>query len=87
MMPHLDRRQPHFGRQFANLERITGGQYHGVPASFQFPDDGFEEWNVRRVVQINPDFHQKGDSFCSRPKAGRLRPGQFAREAQTSKQN
>ncbi len=40
--------------QFANLEAVAGGQNHGVAAFLQLLDDGLEERNVRRVLQIDP---------------------------------
>jgi hypothetical protein len=43
------------------LESVARRQNHAVATPLKFPDDRFEKWNMRCVIQINPDF------FCGKP--------------------
>ena len=61
MSSYLGVSQAGLSGQFANLKGVTCRQNHGITTPFKFPDDGFEERNMRRVVQINPD------CFCRHP--------------------
>ena len=40
--------------EIAHLKAVPGSQQNCVTALFEFLDDGLEEWNVRRVFQIDP---------------------------------
>ena len=54
---NFDGCKPHLGGKIADLKRIARRQHNRVTALFKFADDGFEERNVRRIIQVNPDFH------------------------------
>ena len=41
--------------ELAHLERIAAGEEHGVAALLQRVNDGCEERNMGRIVEINPD--------------------------------
>ncbi len=51
----FDIRQMFLVRQFADLERIAGGDEERETAGPQFLENRLEEWNMRCVVEVDPD--------------------------------
>jgi hypothetical protein len=37
------------------LEAVPSGNQDRIPAALEFLDNGGKEWNMRRVVEIDPD--------------------------------
>jgi hypothetical protein len=59
MPPDSDVSQALLLGEFADLKCIPRRQNDTVSAPFQFPDDGDEKRDVRRVVEIDPNLHSR----------------------------
>ena len=67
MMADLHETQALFLVPVADLEGVPGGQDHLMAPPLQFPDDGDEEGNMGRVVEIDPDLDAAASAGTSRP--------------------
>ncbi len=55
MAPDLVIHQATARSQLTDLKRVSRREHNAMSTFLEFPDDRFEKWNVRRVVQVNPD--------------------------------
>jgi hypothetical protein len=42
--------------QFASLKAVPSGENNFISSRLHLPDDGKKEWNMRRVLEVDPDF-------------------------------
>ena len=75
MTADLPEAQPLFLREVADLEGVASGQDDLVTSLLQFADDGDEEGDMGRVVEVDPDLHAGHRGVRIVPTQARLRQG------------
>jgi hypothetical protein len=58
MVTHSLALETHALGQLAHLERVPCREHDFMPALLQLANDGLEERHVRRVIEIDPNFHK-----------------------------